>query len=162
MTIPRDIDWLPDDQVEMWIGTENAADLANSTPAGGALATSQSPWPGGAGRGGWGAGTWGDFVYGSDPEGFGYGDAGVVWGYGAWGVNLAPPIEVEHDYYPADKCALLPVGVRIKDPAGNRSAVVEDLLQLADPPRGIRNLAAAATGNPNEVQMSFTESPDVI
>lgn len=70
-------------------------------------------------------------------------------------------VRIEYDYAPTDKCATLPVGLAIRDPAGNTSAVSEDLIQLRDPPLGVGRPTAAATVNPNEALLTWDLSPDV-
>ena len=74
---------------------------------------------------------------------------------------MAGPAVITYEYYPTDKCATLPLGVSIVDAAGNRTTGPEDTVQLADPPIGARSPAVAATANPGEVRLSWTESPDV-
>ena len=51
--VPMDMDWLDTDVLQMWVGSEGAANLAASTPAGGSLLAEQLVWPGGADRGAW-------------------------------------------------------------------------------------------------------------
>lgn len=160
-SIPRDLDWQFDDVIELYIGDENAADLVSSDPAGGVLVVSQSPWPEAVELGGWGDGEWGDFGWGLSAAGYQWGDEGSAWGYGGWGINLAPPALLEHIALPTDKCADLPVGVLMRDTNGNTSAVTETVAQISDPPRGARGVAVAGTGSPGEVSIDFTESPDV-
>ena len=163
-TIPRDLDWLPDDTLELYVGTENAADLASSTPAGGTLVAEISPWPGGVGKGGLGAPglALGEFILGNNPgDGRMLGEPGSVLGYGQLSIAMPAPAVIEYEYHATDKCATLPVGVSIVDAAGNRTTGPEDVVQLEDPPIGARSPAVAATANPGEVRLSWTASPDV-
>jgi hypothetical protein len=156
---PRKIEWLAADTIDLMIGSEGAADLASSSPAGGTAVASVAAWDNAEQRGGLGFDPLGEAPLGYTSFGFGLGEGEL--GYGALGLNDAPRVVIEADYYPADKCAALPVGLVIRDTQGNRSDAVETIAQLADPPRGIRNLVASATANPNEVQLAFTESPDI-
>ncbi len=168
LTIPIDPDWSADDLLQLLIGTENAADLAASTPSGGTVEREVAVFANPAMRGGWGFGSWGGpdddgidgnhFTWGGVPP-HAWGDAS--WGSGAWWQGFYPDIVIEHDYDPTDKCATLPVGVRTRDQAGNVSAAVEQVVQIEDPPIGARNLAVVTTGSKNEARLTWTESPDV-
>ncbi len=68
---------------------------------------------------------------------------------------------IEYDYAPTDKCATLPVGIAAQDASGNRSAAVEDLIQVRDPPLGVDRPTASATANPNEATIAWALSTDV-
>ena len=89
--------WADDDKVQLFVGSENAADLAASTPTGGTQV---------------------------DERRVGQAEAGDT-------------IELTHTHHSDDKCATLPVGVKLEDAAGNVSAVTETTVQLADPPEGV-------------------------
>lgn len=84
----------------------------------------------------------------------------AVWPDGVQ-VDGVTHAQLQAHYPPTDKCATLPVGVRVRDAEGNVSDVEETLVQLADRPRGVRNVTIAATDNPLEVALTWTESPDV-
>lgn len=157
--VPRDFDWLPSDQVELLLGSENAADLATSTPAGGTVVADISPWQDGIERGGLGADPLGEAPLGFSSIGYGLGEGEL--GFGALGINDAPRLIIEHTYRPTDKCASIPVGVQIRDKPGNVQSGPETTATLADPPKGARGLATAATASPREVQLTWTESSDV-
>lgn len=95
VTVPSG--WADTDKVLLYVGTENAADLAASTPAGGRLVQT---------------------------------------------LNVGEAVEddvltLEHTHVSTDKCATLPLGVKVQDAAGNINAVTETTVQLADPPAGV-------------------------
>jgi len=125
ITIDRDLDWLTTDQVELWIGSEDAPDLASSTPAGGVLRRSVPAWPN--------ASTKAAAVAASEP-----GSVTIVYTHRA-----------NH------KCAVLPIGIKVRDAAGNASDVTETTAQLADPPRGVRGLTVGSTGSTGEAQLAW-------
>ncbi len=156
VSVPVDKDWQLDDELELLIGSENAASLAASTPAGG---TSVSTTPATVNPGGFGAGEFGAAAFGYDDvtPGFGAGDFGLT----EFGENDESQRVLEHRYLPADTLAVLPVGVRLVDPVGNASALIETLVGLADLPQGASGIAVASTGNTNEARLTWTESPDV-
>lgn len=135
--VPVRSNWIESDHVQLFIGTENAADLAASTPAGGTKVNDQSARPGNV-QGGFGQGQFGAGPFGG-----------------------AHTVVIKHTYRSTDKCASLPIGVKVVDQAGNVSAVYETVKMLADPPRGARGLAIAATANTNEAKLSWTASPDI-
>lgn len=142
-----DKDWAADDALRLLVGTEDAADLAGSTPSGGTAVQEQPAWPGdGATR---------------SASGGGYGWGEGEWGMGWFGVNEHPRALLEHSYSPADKCSVLPIGVVSVDVSGNVSPVVETLVQLRDIPVGARDLEIEATENTNEARLTWTESTDV-
>lgn len=163
LQIKRRLAWPADAQLELWLGSENAVDLAASSPAGGTLARTVDVWPSEAARGGWGVGAaWGQFTWSSNPAGgVGWADSDVVWGQGLWGWTLLPDLVISHEYRPTDVCAALPLGVRVRDSVGERSDVLEGVALLNDAPRGARNLQVAATDNDNEALLSWSASPHV-
>ena len=91
----------------------------------------------------------------------GYGLGEGELGYGSLGVNDVPRALIQASYNATDVADQLPVGVKVRDRAGNVSAVLETLAQLADVPKGARGLAITSTGNPGEARVSWTASPDV-
>ncbi len=125
LSVPKIGSWQDDDRLVVLVGTENAADLASSTPPGGTVA---------------GRYRIGDHL---DAEG--------------------DDVVVELTLTPTDKCATLPIGVAVEDPAGNRSITWEyqGRLQLQDPPAGVGRPAASATANPNEALLTWDVSPDI-
>ena len=90
-------------------------------------------------------------------HGFGTGELG----FESLGENEVPRAVLNFAINADDKCSFVPLGVRVVDQAGNVSAELEQLLWLADPPMGARDLVAAPTANPGEVHLSWTPSPDV-
>ncbi len=160
--VPRDNDWKPTDRLQLYVGSPGAADLASSTPAGGELVLEQSPWPdGGAARAGLGALPLGEGRLGNTPGGYGLGEGEL--GQGPLGINNPPRVVLEHEYFAAgdDKTETLPIGVKIRDEAGNTSTLLETVVQLADPPKGVHDLTFAGTGTGGELRLSWTASPDV-
>jgi len=156
--VHRDLDWLPTDQLRLKVGSEGAASLSASSPAGGTVVQEVDAWPRQL-RGGLGDGPLGEEPLGYSTVGYGLGVGGL--GYGALGVNDAPRVELEHEHLPTDVTAVLPIGVTVIDEAGNESSVLETVVAINDPPKGARGLGAAGTGTPGEVALSWTESPDV-
>jgi len=140
--VPRKIPWLPSDTLQLWIGSENVASLAASTPAGGTLATEVLAWG-----------------QGDAQDGYGWGQG--EWGYGEWGNHNAPRAELEAEYTSADKCATLPVGVKVVDACGNVSVVFETTIQIHDPPQGARDVQVVANENTLEALVTWDESQDV-
>jgi hypothetical protein len=120
ITVTAAADWQPTDQVLLYIGTEDAADLANSTPAGG-----------------------------TNVQALTVGE-----------VDEDDTITLEHTYIATDKCATLPVGVKLKDAAGNISAVTETTYQLADYPAGVGRpgVSSAASG---QATLTWVASADL-
>jgi len=119
----------PDTVYRLLVGTENAASLAASTPAGGTRLI--------------------DLTLGELADGSG-----------------TSAIVLEATYTPDGRCATLPVGVAAIDAAGNVSSVVETTVNLADPPRGVNDLAISATdpGSPaidGAADLTWSVSPDV-
>jgi len=147
LTIPSDPDWLPGDQVVLMVGSENAADLAASTPAGGDESLTVSV-PEHHAAGNLGGGRLGAGLLGAAEGAYGLG--GGELGGGLLGVSALPRLTFERRYQPADKSASLPVGVGLRDAAGNQSAVIETQAALADPPAppgvGAITVTAAGTG----------------
>lgn len=76
-------------------------------------------------------------------------------------VETGGEIELSHEYSPDDKCASLPIGVTIRDEAGNESAADESLITLSDPPQGPGRPDIAATANPGEATLTWLASPDL-
>ncbi len=138
--VPVRSTWSITDRLRLYLGTENAASLAASTPAGGTLAAEVPARGDGAAVYGWGEGEWGE---------------------GGWGGSAFPRAVLVADYLSTDKCAQLPLGVRVIDAAGNESDVYEGAAQLADPPIGARDLTVEPTDDPLEALLSWTASPDV-
>jgi hypothetical protein len=158
--IGRKTSWQASDRLLLVLGSEGAADLASSTPAGGTVVQVVEPWPnGGQTKGGWGAGRWGQGQWGLGPLTWGWG-AGE-WGQGAWGGSMVPRLVIDHVYRPTDVCTTLPVGVKLRDLAGNVSTVLETVVSISDPPKGTRDLRAVATVNDLEVRLTFTQSPNL-
>jgi hypothetical protein len=82
------------------------------------------------------------------------------------GVLGAAPVEgeviaIRHRYQPADVCSTLPLGVAVRDLAGNWGDKTETVVQLSDPPRGARNLRVESTGNAFEARLIWSASPHV-
>ena len=154
-----DLDWLENDVLQLFVGTEDAADLASSTPAGGTMVLEQDVWANNAQKGGLGMGQLGLAPLGFSSVGFGLGEGEL--GFGALGINDVPRALVEHHYDPTDKCAALPVGVKVRDRGENVSAVIEKRIQLADVPKGARSVTIAGTGSPREARLTWTASADV-
>lgn len=143
LTFPLPVTITTTDTLRLYIGTENATNLAASTPAGGTLVLAQAALVNGqAETYNWGLGAWG--APGS-----------------SWGSGFTPASEITYQYKPIDKSCTLPVGVKIADAAGNESSVIETVIQIADIPQGVRNLAVQATLNSNEALLTWTASPDV-
>lgn len=157
--IDRDGAWPPDTRLRLMAGTENAASLAASTPAGGAAVAEIPAWASLFDHGGLGAGGLGEFPLGLDAEvlGLGLGELG----FGELGLRDEVRAVLERRIHPADVCCLLPIGILALDAAGNASLVTETVAEIADPPQGARGLAAAATANPGELALSWTESEDL-
>jgi hypothetical protein len=165
--LPVQASWDTTAQVRLLVGSENVGTLAASTPSGGSLITQVPAWPGGgADRGGFGSGGFGAEPFGLDgfasQHPFGSGPFGV----NPFGCNEIPPLAIPFQLFPADKCASVPIGIRVVDAAGNVSAVIEQLLWLADPPVGAHDLAVApiivsSSPVPGEVRLTWTLSPDV-
>lgn len=153
------LSWQPGDVLRLYAGSENAASLAASTPAGGVLVAEVEPWPAGVARGGLGTGALGGAPLGYSSEGFGLGVGEL--GFGALGVNDVPRTTLEYEHLADDVCATLPVGVCIADAAGNESTKAEAVLQLSDPPQGARNLRVGSTGNIGEALLTWTPSKHV-
>lgn len=183
VTIPTFRGWPLDAVAELLIGDEGAANLAQSAgryvgPAWGSgewgagawggrtkVVSSQRVFPNGVNDiGGWGSGQWGapGYSWGASGGGdWGWGDG--VWGQFAWGAVPTPVVIFNHTYLPGASGieAQLPVGVQIRDGAGNVSDLIETLAQLADAPRGVRNLQASPGTNPGEVDLTWTQSPSL-
>lgn len=140
--VMRDVDWGLGVTLRLMIGSENAAGLASSTPAGGTQVAEIPAWPELAMLGGLGADGVGEPPLGDSLLPFGLGEGEL--GYGALGVNDAARAVLEHRYQPADPCSTLPVGVVAVDVYGNESLVQETTVTLTEPPAGIRGLAIAA------------------
>lgn len=121
LTIPVHASWGSTDQLLVYKGTENAANLAASTPTGGSQAASREV---------------GSAAPGSD-------------------------IEITIGHSPTDRCAVLPVGVIVKDAAGNTQAVLDTTIALMDPPRGPGRPDVAATASAGEATLTWTASPDL-
>lgn len=156
--VNRDLDWTEQDKLRLRIGSENAASLAASTPAGGTVVDEQQAWEGGM-RGGFGADPFGQAPFGFSQVGYGFGEG--EFGCGAFGINDAPRVQLSHRYRPDDVCAVLPIGVDVVDEYQNASSIVETRVGLNDSPDGIRDLAIAATATPLEARLSWTQSPHV-
>jgi len=156
--VPIDLDWLPTDLLELFVGDENVADLAASDPAGGERVSDRPPWEGSL-RGGLGMDPLGTVELGFTATGHGLGDGEL--GYGALGVNDMPRAVLEHAYDPTDICGVLALGVKVADEHDNRSSVSETLVGLSDRPKGARGLTLASTGNTHEARLSWTQSPGV-
>jgi len=117
ITVSPDPQWSPGDELLLCIGSEGAADLASSTPAGGREFNRQK----------------------------------VIDG-----------LTISATYQPTDKCALLPVGVKVRDAAGNVSAVAETIVQLQDVPEGPSNLRVSQdTPGSGIAQLAWDASPDL-
>lgn len=156
--VQRDPDWQPSDRLRLKLGSENAASLAASTPAGGTVVEEVEAWPPQL-KGGLGSGPLGVDPLGSSSVGYGLGVGEL--GYGALGDNTAPRVLLDDEYFPTDVTGVLPVGVTVTDEAGNESAVMETVIGINDPPKGARDLAVAGTGTPGEAALTWTESPNV-
>lgn len=162
ITIPPDSSWSDSDRVQLFIGTENAADLASSAPAGGAMVLQQPVWPGGYEPGGLGVDPLGVAPLGDTLQGLGLGESPL--GATPLGAASDPEIEIEYVHHAVLVCATLPFGVKVIDTAGNATVAVEGVAVIADYPDGVRNLqaaAAAAPGNENKCLLTWTESPHV-
>lgn len=157
--VPRRIAWSAQDVLELWIGSENAASLAASSPAGGAKVAEAPAWGDAFVRGGLGFDALGMNPLGYTSVGFGLGVGEL--GYGELGIHDAPRAIITHNYRASDKCAVLPVGVKVRDACGNVSTVFETTVQIHDPPQGARNLAIASTGTPLQARLTWDASPDV-
>ena len=157
--IPRRLAWAASDVLEVHIGSENAASLAASTPSGGSKVAELPAWGDEFVRGGFGGGGFGGGSFGFASGGYGFGMG--EFGYGEFGLHDAPRAVIEFDYSSSDKCATLPVGVKVRDACGNVSDVFETVVQLHDPPRGARNLQVAATASPLQARLTWDKSPDV-
>lgn len=71
-------------------------------------------------------------------------------------------IAIEFDHVAQDKCGTLPIGVAVKDQAGNEHpSRKEGLMPLMDPPIPPGRPDVAATANPGEALLSWTASPDL-
>jgi hypothetical protein len=166
--VGRKTTWLASDRLLLVLGSEGAADLAGSTPAGGTVVQTVEPWPNnGQTKGGWGAGRWGSWV--AEPRRHGWGLGPLTWRFGqgewsqgAWGGSMPPRLVIEHVYRPAGACTTLPLGVKLRDVAGNVSDVLETVVEISDPPKGARDLRAVATVNDLEIRLTFTQSPHLI
>ena len=77
--------------------------------------------------------------------------------------DLVPPATrtISGSHRPPGGCAVLAVGVAVRDAAGNRSLAYETFDEVTDYPRGVATLPPEATGNANEALLSWTPSPDV-
>jgi len=154
--------WQTSDKLQLVVGTEDAANLAGSTPAGGTVVREVEPWPNaGQTQGGWGAGLWSEFLWGVGPLTWPWGADASEWGGGVWGGSLIPRLIVDVVYRPTLVCCTLPVGVKLRDLAGNISTVLESLVTIKDPPIGARNLRVASSGDALEARLTFTQSPHV-
>jgi hypothetical protein len=152
--------WSPTDRLRLYIGTENAASLAASTPAGGTMVMDVPAFdgPSGSEKGGLGFEQLDQAI---DVEGAPAVDAGEL-DREELDVLALPRKVIEYRYFPGNRSATLPIGVKRADAAGNESAVVETVVQLADTPRAPRNVVAHATVNAGEVRLTWTQSPDVV
>jgi hypothetical protein len=152
--------WSPTDRLRLYVGTEGAASLAASTPAGGTLVSDVPAFdaPGGAEKGGLGFEALDEAI---DVEGSPAIDDGEL-DYEELDVMALPRKTLEYRYLPTNRSATLPIGVKRADSSGNESAVVETVIQLADKPRPTRNVVAHATVNAGEVRLTWTQSPDVV
>ncbi len=158
VTIPRKASWSTQDKLVLFKGTENAASLAASTPAGGTRIDDRPAWEAGERRGR------GSGVRGQGLRGYGPGSGVRGLGHrgdGLRGLLAAERVTLEHRHNATDVCAQLPVGVKVEDEAGNLSTVVEAVASIKDRPRGPRNLAVGSTGNKNEARLTWTGSPDI-
>lgn len=156
--VPRKIAWSITDQLQLWLGTENAASLAASTPTGGRLAAQVPAWGEGDAHGGFGSEGFGEGGFGGGGT-YGFGDG--EFGYGEFGIHDAPRAVLEAQHQSVDKCATLPVGVIVVDACGNASVLFETIAQIHDPPIGARDLTVTPTENTLEALLTWTESPDV-
>ena len=159
IAIPRSTAWPRDARLRLYAGTENAADLAGSTPAGGTLVVDQPAFAADEELGGFGEGGFGDGLFGDAGPGWGFGDGAL--GDGLFGDNDLPPARLSYRHIPTLRECSLPVGAKVLDADGNESAVVETLAAIADPPRNPRDVVASATVNAGEVKLDWTPSPDV-
>lgn len=157
--VPRRIAWSAQDVLELWIGSENAASLAASSPAGGSKVAEVLAWGDAFVRGGLGFDALGLNPLGHTSVGYGLGMGEL--GYGELGIHDAPRAVLTHEHRSADKCAVLPVGVKVRDACGNISTVFETTVQIHDPPQGARNLAIASTGTSLQARLSWDPSEDV-
>lgn len=156
--------WDPKGKLRVYVGTENVASLAESDPPGGALAHEQAAWPQLAEQGGFGAPGTQFGAPGSTFDSFtilcGFGYPGSDMSSFDFGRGCIPPRVLKFPYTPKDINASLPVGVSFVDSAGEESAVVETLVQIADPPRGASNLRATQD-IPRNVNLLWDPSPDI-
>lgn len=159
LTVPINLDWPQDAALVLYLGSENAADLANSQPAGGTEVASVPAWPGGTERPKLGDAVLGETLLGVEATGYKLGDG--LLGAGVLGQNDVPPAVLRYAYDPDDVDATLPVGVAVRDGAGNESAKLETTVQLADPPAPATDAAVGSTGNANEARLSWAASADV-
>lgn len=157
--VPRDINWTPAHRVRLRVGSENAASLAASTPAGGTLLTEARPWQEIA-PAGWLIDPLGAAPLGYPAEGLGLGQGDLF--YGALGLSEAPRVLLQATVRPVDKLCRLPVGVDVIDEAGNVSAVVEQLIELSDLPRGVRRVTIEPGPSAGQAIVRWTRSADVV
>lgn len=157
--VMTDVDWSLSDRVELWLGSENAASLAASTPSGGRMVLEVPAWGDAGVKGGFGADPFGGVPFGFSQGGYGFGLG--EFGFGAFGTSDVPRVRLEYHYPPSDKCATLPVGVKVRDLAGNRSNVIETIATFHAPPRPARRLTVHRTLNILEALLRWEASPDV-
>lgn len=160
VAVPRDLDWPLDTKLQLFIGSENAASLAASTPSGGTQVDELRPWGDGDIKGGFGQGAFGEGAFGEEGGAYGFGEG--PFGEGPFGNDL-PDVQFTYRYNRTLVCCSLPFGVKAVDDAGNASAVAEGVVVIEDYPQGVRDFAIAAVAGPtpNKVGLSWTESLDV-
>jgi len=159
LRVQPDESWGPDSVLELWIGTEGAASLAASTPAGGTKVSERRVWPdrdecSGWGRGQLGLGALGTFTH---AYGLGHGELGRF----PFGGPCAPPRVLNYKYNATNPCANLPVGAKIVGANGVSSAVYEELIELSQRPRAISALTVAKSYIPYYAKLTWSASPDV-
>ncbi len=141
--IPRNPSWPVDTQLELRLGTEDASSLAASTPAGGVVVLTIPAWgPGG--------------VLKQEEIGLGGGELGE----GGLGGPEYPRAVLRYTYLPSKASCRLPIGISAVDEAGNRSGVLEAVLEINDPPQGARRLVAAPGASPGQVGLTWQRSKD--
>lgn len=158
LRVQRREDWPADARLLLYVGTENAADLAASTPAGGTEVMDEPVWPERAEMSGFGRGSFGEGRLGTFTHAFGFGHG--EFGRFAFGESCTPRRTLRYRYDAVDPCADLPVGVKVSA-AGNVSSVAETVVTFAQTPRPVTRFTVGPGSMHSVAKLTWTASPDI-